>query len=573
MKYFLMPARFAASRQSRGWTAFVSAIALAAQFIANSSAQTLAPAFAGLYSIKDAGLLTDGAADSQVVFRPGDSKTLLIGTSIGQGDASIRGLSVARDSANHIVGLTGSSVTLATAHAMDGSSAFNAGMTVGPHNILFYIGGDPFSLGEIKPSSSSPDRTIELSGLGFGGDLGGGSVAAVPPGFPGAEHLKIIHDGTWFDAPLALSTDGAYDVGNPTTRLELPIEANTGGIAFVPAGYPGFTQPAVLIGDPNTQTVSAFDLDANGDPRPDSRRDFINGIAGVGIALDPITGDFVLTGNDPGRLYVVGRTASAPATVQIIDPKDGAQLQPGPIAFDVVADQPTGVIVAVKLYSNGALLDSIQNIGVSHFNNTLGGNLTPGHYAITAVASDSSGLSSTSAVVNVSVAIRPPTVVLSGVVNGQTFPICSTIALAATVTAGSGAVTKVEFFDGDAKLGEATAEPYRWVADNLPAGANVLTAQAIDSFGTRTVSSQLAVNITAELHRLAPRLNRQKQLIACFTGYAGSNYVLEASLNLAPPLTWVPVQTNQASAGIVELIDPEAAKFPQRFYRARLLKP
>jgi len=58
--------------------------------------------------------------------------------------------------------------------------------------------------------------------------------------------------------------------------------------------------------------------------------------------------------------------------------------------------------------------------------------------------------------------------------------------------------------------------------------------------------------------------NQQLQL--GFVGVTGSNYVLEASTNLT---SWTPVSTNTALTNLLILLDPQAANFPYRYYRAR----
>ncbi len=51
-----------------------------------------------------------------------------------------------------------------------------------------------------------------------------------------------------------------------------------------------------------------------------------------------------------------------------------------------------------------------------------------------------------------------------------------------------------------------------------------------------------------------------------FMGVTDSNYVLQASTNLA---TWTPVSTNTATNNLMNLVDPYATNYPLRFYRVR----
>jgi hypothetical protein len=51
---------------------------------------------------------------------------------------------------------------------------------------------------------------------------------------------------------------------------------------------------------------------------------------------------------------------------------------------------------------------------------------------------------------------------------------------------------------------------------------------------------------------------------------AGQSYVLEAATNLSPPILWLPLLTNTASAsGELEFIDTSSTNFPTRFYRVK----
>jgi len=62
-----------------------------------------------------------------------------------------------------------------------------------------------------------------------------------------------------------------------------------------------------------------------------------------------------------------------------------------------------------------------------------------------------------------------------------------------------------------------------------------------------------------------PRILADGSFALTASGLAAAKVILEASTNL---VAWLPVQTNASFAGTIELVDRDAPKFGQRFYRA-----
>src|ERR1041385_1995016 len=141
-------------------------------------AQSLGPIFAGAYSVQDTGEVPDDDS-SQILFSASNSNSILIGKNTTQGDAKIVQFPVTPGAGQHSTAPGTSSTVLADAHAPDGSSPLDSSMSYGPNGILFFTGSDPFSIGEIKPGSTAPDKMVALQPLGFGGDLGGGALAFI----------------------------------------------------------------------------------------------------------------------------------------------------------------------------------------------------------------------------------------------------------------------------------------------------------------------------------------------------------------------------------------------------------
>ena len=91
----------------------------------------------------------------------------------------------------------------------------------------------------------------------------------------------------------------------------------------------------------------------------------------------------------------------------------------------------------------------------------------------------------------------PPIVALTGPAEGTVFSAPTNIILTADAAAGRGAITKVEFFSGVMKLGEAVnGPPYMFVWSNVPPRQWCITAKATDSQGGEGASSSVTVTVT-----------------------------------------------------------------------------
>lgn len=193
--------------------------------------------------------------------------------------------------------------------------------------------------------------------------------------------------------------------------------------------------------------------------------------------------------------------AGTPPTVSLTAPTAGQLFAaPATIAITANATATGGTITKVEFY-NGA-----NKLGEDATNPyTFSWTAVPvGSYAITAKATDSNTLTTTSAIVNVSV-VAPPTVNITAPTAGQTFNAPANIAINATATAGSGTITKVEFFNGANKLGEDLSSPYAFAWNSVAAGNYALTAKATDSNGFSTTTA--AVNITVNPPGTPPTVN------------------------------------------------------------------
>lgn len=135
-------------------------------------------------------------------------------------------------------------------------------------------------------------------------------------------------------------------------------------------------------------------------------------------------------------------------------------------------------------------------------------NVPPGAYDLTAVATDNSGLSATSAVVNISVVTNlPPFVRIVSPENGTRRFAPATLNLCASAKDVNGTVTGVEFFSGSDSLGVVTngvtvtnhegrvETLYCLTWSNIPPANYVLTAVATDNAGASGTSAPVHVTI------------------------------------------------------------------------------
>jgi len=94
----------------------------------------------------------------------------------------------------------------------------------------------------------------------------------------------------------------------------------------------------------------------------------------------------------------------------------------------------------------------------------------------------------------------PPTVSITSPTNNAHFTAPTNISITASAADSDGSVSKVEFFQGAAKLGESTNSlnsSYSLVWSNVGAGSYTLTAKATDNLGAATVSAPVSITVSS----------------------------------------------------------------------------
>ena len=119
-----------------------------------------------------------------------------------------------------------------------------------------------------------------------------------------------------------------------------------------------------------------------------------------------------------------------------------------------------------------------------------------GTATITVSVSDGTSSASDTFVLTVNAVNPAPTVALTSPLNGANYTAPATINLAASVIANGHSISKVQFYNGAALLGEAATAPYSFTWSNVSAGSCSLTAQAVYDAGTTVASAPVNITVT-----------------------------------------------------------------------------
>ena len=221
-------------------------------------------------------------------------------------------------------------------------------------------------------------------------------------------------------------------------------------------------------------------------------------------------------------VFITPKTNNLPPRVDLVSPTNGSVFYtPVDITLVAFASDPDGTVTGVEFFAGTNSLGLVTN-GIV-VDPVLGRPLPPpgtrafllswtsvpvGSYALTAVATDDSGASTTSAPVGITVQPGPPTnlppvVRIAAPTNGSVFYTPVDIPICATASDPDGYVATVEFFANDASLGIRTnnplsagpANPFCLLWSNAPPGRYALTAKATDNGGATTTSDPVNIQV------------------------------------------------------------------------------
>ena len=320
------------------------------------SGQTLDPYFSGQYTLANLGGVpgTPGSL-SGLIFDPQNPDFLFVGVNSNLPEGALHRIQVARDATGRIVGFNGRSVQRSIAPQIDG------GLCVAPNGVLFYACYPTNEIGQITPQSVGPLKTSRLGAVGIDDSIG--AIRFVPPGFPGAGRMKLVSytSGQWYDVQTQRdgTNAGTWDFVGSQEVTASTITGGAGSFFYVDRALPRFDRPSILMSEFDFRSVSAFEVNAEGDPIVSTRRPFLRDFLGVqGGTVDPVTGDFLFSSMITNQILLVSRPTSSirlSGTVTLQDyqrdPKDNIVS----VQFRRASDGALFETQSVRLLQGGAL--------------------------------------------------------------------------------------------------------------------------------------------------------------------------------------------------------------------------
>ncbi len=204
--------------------------------------------------------------------------------------------------------------------------------------------------------------------------------------------------------------------------------------------------------------------------------DYYNGAPPELTPLAPSNGQL-----SPERLVAVGVTRA-----------DGTVLVNAPVSFSVIPGTSLMSLAADGANPAAQLGVRTDAAGVARVYLNL---VTDGPDIV--VVTVQGGAKSASISIRVAPSDLPPVVELTTPVDGSEFMTVSSIVFTATASDPDGTVAKVEFFQGDTKLGEVDRAPFRYVWTGMMAGAYSVTARVTDDAGSVTISAPHLITVVA----------------------------------------------------------------------------
>ena len=185
----------------------------------------------------------------------------------------------------------------------------------------------------------------------------------------------------------------------------------------------------------------------------------------------------------------------SPGWVQLTGPSNNTLFaMPADVSLAAVTGGFQDPVAQVEFYANGLWLATCPEAPYAF----VWSNAPAGIHTLSAVATDTTGLALTSAVVRVTVISNTtPLVTIDSPPEDHVYAAPATVHIQAGAQSPSG-IVKVEFFESGAKLGESLSAPWSLQWTGVPPGDYVIWAVATDLFGWSGTSGPVNITVVAD---------------------------------------------------------------------------
>ena len=333
-------------------------------------------------------------------------------------------------------------------------------------------GSQIFSLSDFAGGVTSVDKLVTL--------LASDSIALTVAGVKGTKIIITVFTVV-YPKPISIAPN--------------PLSLNIGASGTLTATLaPAPTASGTLTVTNGTPTVASVPGSISFGP----------GQTSVAIPVTVLSGgNTIVTASANGGQASATVAVDFPPSVNITSPAANSVFQtPATIQINASAADTDGTVAEVDFYQGGTLIGSAT---AAPYNFTWT-NVTPGSYALTAVATDNQGESTASAAVTIRVN-APPSVAITNPGPGATFTAPATITLLATASDSDGSIASVTLYQGTTAIATVNTVPYSFNWSNVAQGAYTLTAVATDNDGAVTTSAPINITVNsgiAQMYYIVP---------------------------------------------------------------------
>jgi len=362
-----------------------------------------------------------------------------------------------------------------------------------------------------QPTAGSYPYTASLTLQAVASDPNAGGGITKLSIFAGSNQVATTasstYSGTWSGSPGTYSfVAQAWDVGNATTATA-PVS-----ITLLPNSPPTITLNSPTDGQsfmsPTTVPLRVTAI-ADGGPVAQVQYVITSGptftVTSFPFSYDcvnPSAGSYSIQAFAYDNSGARGQSASssitvtqdAPPAVGLIPTNGSSFITPTTISVTATATSSSSTVTNVSILINGNAVSSSSSSYTYSWVNPYAGT-----YTVCAVATDSHGVTASSATNQVTIAQdQPPSVVLTNPTNGATYLTPVTVQLAATATDPDDGVAYVDFVVDGQTIATVTQSPYTFNWVNPISGSHTIQAVAYDYHTLSTASSTISVLVNQD---------------------------------------------------------------------------